>query len=368
MVGINMNNHQQVVSQAQKEAVRPSRSKKIVKWTGIVVLVFVSLVGVLIGTLYGTALRSEHPVGFQTVKAIDSDGKPFAIGIWYPTSSPSSAMWAGNFFMHVASAGAIAGNKLPLVVVPHGTGGGLTSHADLALALASAGHVVAAPMHSDNFQDMSSVGSPAYLTGRTRQLRATLDHMLTKWQGHGQIDAERIGAYGFSIGAFTVLTAAGATPDLRGVAKYCASSSEFACDMLRQSNSFLLNAELPAGSDQFEQDPRIKAVVVAAPGLGFRFNRPDALSKLSAPVQLWHGDKDDNVPYATNAKLIRDALGTKVDFHSVPDAAHFSFLVPCGVLKIPPICKDPASFDRAAFHQAMNKDVSAFFAKAMPKS
>lgn len=362
-----MNDHQQTDSSMQKGELRPSRFKKILKWTGILVLILVSLVGVLIGTLYGTALRTEHPVGFQTVKAIDSDGKPFAIGIWYPTTSPSSAMWTGNFFMQVASAGAVAGNQLPLVVISHGTGGGLTSHADLALALASAGHIVAAPMHSDNFQDMSSVGSPAYITGRTRQLRATVDHMLTKWQGHGQIDAERIGAYGFSIGAFTVLTAAGATPDLRGVAKYCASSSEFACDMLRQSKSFLLESELPAGSDQFEQDPRIKSVVVAAPGLGFTFSGPDAFSKVSTPVQLWHGDKDDNVPYATNAKLIRDALGTKVDFHSVPDAAHFSFLVPCGVLKILPICSDPASFDRAAFHQTMNKDVAAFFAKTMPK-
>lgn len=363
-----MNTHQRAESQVQKEVVRPSRLKKVLKWAGLFLLLLVVLIAGLIGTLYGTALRPEHPVGFQTVRAIDLDGKPFAIGIWYPTTSPSSAMWTGNFFMQVASAGTVAGNQLPLVVISHGTGGSITSHADLALALASAGHIVAAPMHSDNFQDMSSVGSPAYITGRTRQLRATVDHMLTKWQGHGQIDAERIGAYGFSIGAFTVLTAAGATPDLSGVAKYCASSSEFACDMLRQSKSFLLEPELPAGSDQFEQDPRIKAVVVAAPGLGFTFSGPDALNKVSAPVQLWHGYKDDNVPYATNSKLIRDALGTKVDFHSVADAAHFSFLVPCGVLKIPPICKDPASFDRATFHQTMNKDVAAFFAKAMPKS
>jgi predicted dienelactone hydrolase len=362
-----MNNHQETNSQLQKDGVPPSRFKKILKWTGLLLLLLVSLLGVLIGTLYWNALRPENPVGFQAVRAIDVDGKPFAIGIWYPTTSPSSATWTGNFFMQVANAGAVAGNQLPLVVISHGTGGSITSHSDLALALASAGHVVAAPMHSDNFQDMSSVGSPAYIVGRTRQLRATVDHMLTKWQGRGQIDAERIGAYGFSIGAFTVLTAAGASPDLRGVAKYCASSSEFACDMLRQSKSFLLELELPAGSDQFEQDPRIKAVVVAAPGLGFSFSRPDAFSKVSAPVQLWHGDKDDNVPYATNAKLIRDAFGTKVDFHSVADAAHFSFLVPCGVLKIPPICSDPASFDRAAFHQTMNKDVAAFFAKTMPK-
>ena len=362
-----MNDHQQTHSSVQRGGVRPTRFKKMLKWTAVFSLVLVGLVGVLVGALYWTALRPEHPVGFQTVRALDADGKPFAIGIWYPTNAPSSATWAGSFFMQVASHGAVAGSHLPMVVISHGTGGSITSHADLALALASAGHIVAAPMHSDNFQDMSSVGSPAYITGRTRQLRATIDHMLTQWQGRGQVDAERIGAYGFSIGAFTVLTAAGATPDLRGVAQYCARSSEFACDMLRQAKSFLLAAELPAGSDRFEQDRRIKALVVAAPGLGFSFVGPDAFTKISAPVQLWQGDKDESVPYATNAKVIRDALGAKVDFQLVPDAAHFSFLAPCGVLKILPICSDPASFDRAVFHQTMNKSVVAFFAKKLQK-
>ena len=191
--------------------------------------------------------------------------------------------------------------------------------------------------------------------------------MLTKWKDAKQIDAERIGAFGFSIGGFTVLTAAGAKPDLRGIAQYCANSREFSCDMLRQSNSFLLKAELPAGSDNFEHDTRIKAIVVAAPGLGFSFSGSNALTTISTPVQLWQGEKDESVPYATNAKVIQDGLGAKVDFQLVPNAGHFSFLTPCGLLKIPPICSDPAQFDRAVFHQAMNQRVAAFFAENMKK-
>jgi len=348
-------------------AVRQSFGKKLLKWGGIVFLTLLLCAGLLVSAFYWTALRTEQPVGFQAVRAVDADGKPFGLGIWYPTTAATSASWTGSFLMQVATNGPVAGTNLPLVVISHGTGGGIPSHADLAMALAAAGYVVAAPMHSDNYLDISSVGTPAYFTGRSQQLRSTIDFMLSQWTGHAQVDANRIGAYGFSIGAFTVLTAAGAQPDLRGVAQYCASHNEFVCDMLRQSNSFLLGPDLPAGVDSFVKDERIKAVVVAAPGLGFTFSGKDALANVSAPLQLWQGDQDINVPDATNAKVIRDALGSRVEFHSVPNAAHLSFLAPCGLLKMLPICTDPAGFDRQEFHDVMNPRVVTFFDKQLAK-
>lgn len=90
-----------------------------------------------------------------------------------------------------------------MVVISHGNGGGLQSHADLALALASAGYVVAAPMHAgDNFADQSAAGAATLYSGRTRQFRVTVEHMLTRWHGRDRIDPERIGAFGFSAGGF----------------------------------------------------------------------------------------------------------------------------------------------------------------------
>ena len=103
-----------------------------------------------------------------------------------------------------------------MVVISHGNGGGPASHVDIALALASAGYVVAAPMHSgDNFADQSAVGSVSWLSGRTIELHETIDYMLRDWQGHDHISPEHIGAFGYSAGGFTVLTAVGAQPDLR---------------------------------------------------------------------------------------------------------------------------------------------------------
>lgn len=331
------------------------------KWIRRVSVAMVIFACGLGGYAVSTALHTERPVGFQIAQATDTDGQPFAVGVWYPTEAHPWPMMLGPVLMNVARDAPISGRNLPLVVISHGNGGGPGSHADLGLALADAGYVVAAPTHTgDNYSDRSAVASESFFNRRTRQLHVTVDYMLKTWQGHDRIDPERIGAFGFSAGGFTVLTAVGAQPDMRIVAKHCAESPEFVCDVLRDARSPLLNTEAPKMGDAFLPDLRIKAAVVAAPGLGFTIG-PNGLANVRVPIQLWSGDNDDKVPYDTNAKLLREATGSRVEFHSVPGAGHFSFLVPCGVLKPPAICSDPARFDRKAFHRSMNASVVAFF-------
>lgn len=309
---------------------------------------------------FAQAQPTAAAIGFQMASAPDTDGKPFAIGVWYPAAaqppSPPNPMGA------VQNA-PISGRGLPLVVISHGNGGGLASHIDLALALARAGYVAAAPMHpGDNFQDPSASGLATLYSGRNRQFRLAIDHLLATWPGHEALDAEKVGAFGFSAGGFTVLTAAGAQPDMRLIPKHCAQSPEFICEVLRHYKSPLLNADAPA-AEPMQASPRIKAVVAAGPGLGFTLT-PAAMAAVKAPLQLWSGEKDDKVPYATNARLIIEALaqhGRKVEFHDVPNAGHMSFLAPCGPVQIPELCSDPEGMDRAAFHAAMNAQVVGFF-------
>jgi hypothetical protein len=86
------------------------------------------------------------------------------------------------------------------------------------------------------------------------------------------------------------------------------------------------------------------------------------------PVQLWCGEKDESVPTASNAEIVHRELGRRAEWHFVPNAGHFSFMVPCGPagLVAPAIiCKDPAGFNRKAFHKSFNADVVAFFRKKL---
>ena len=336
------------------------------KWIRRVLISAVIVVCGLATYVMLTALHAERPVGFQVVQTSDSSGQAVAIGVWYPTQeSVRPTTLLGLQVMRVAPNATISGQALPLIVISHGNGGGPGSHADLALALASAGYVVAAPLHTgDNYADQSAVGSLSWLNVRTRELHATVDYMLKDWQGHNQINPERIGAFGFSAGGFTVLTSVGAQPDLHLIAKHCSESTEFACDVLRSVKSPLLDTAQAKTGEAFLSDARIKAVVVAAPGLGFTMPA-DGLTKVEVPIQLWSGDNDVNVPYATNSKPIREALGARVEFHGVPGAGHFSFLVPCGLIAPPQLCTDQGQFDRKVFHAQMNAEVIAFFEKNM---
>lgn len=354
---------------------KPRWHWRLVKWLGFTLLGLLSLVAVLAAALYATAKTAENPVGFQISQLVDANGKPFPVAIWYPTRSQPSTVWLGSFFAKLATNAPVGGaatgetstdkvqvdQQLPLVIISHGTGGGLVSHLDLAMTLASAGFVVAAPMHHDNYLDSSSVGSADYIYGRRLQLSQTIDFMLNKWPDHAKVNPQKIAAYGFSIGAFSVLTSVGARPDLAGVRSYCASHAEFACDLLKYSQSFLLADPLPSPAADVQKDPRIRAVVVAAPGLGFTLQTEAAVAGITVPVQLWHGEQDTTVPFASNSQGLLSALGDRAELHKVPAAAHYSFLVPCGVLSLLPICADPADFDRDAFHQQMNSEVLAFF-------
>ena len=111
-------------------------------------------------------------------------------------------------------------------------------------------------------------------------------------------------------------------------------------------------------------DTRIKALIVAAPALGFTF--AEGLKDLRLPVQLWRADADEILPAPDYADAVRQALPQPPEFHAVPNARHFDFLAPCVDVNLAPhICKSRAGFDRAAFHDAFNAEVVRFFSQSL---
>jgi predicted dienelactone hydrolase len=330
------------------------------KWLkGTVAVLLLLVLG--IGTFaVANAIKAAQPVGFQLVQVPDGVGGSFPAGVWYPTTaSPHPTTLIGMQLLDVASDGPVKGSMLPLILISHGNGGGPGSHVDLAMAMAAAGYVVVAPMHAgDNYLNQSGLATSRWLASRNRELRQTTDYLLSAWVSHGRIDPKRIGAYGFSAGGYSVLTAAGAQPDLGLVAGHCAQHPEFVCAMLRQLKSPLLEIGFTAPATQ--PDPRIRAVIAAAPGLGFTMVNK-ALDGVTVPVQLWSADADTNVPYSSNTGVVRQGLKERAEFHAVPGAGHMSFLAPCGLIGPPPVCKDADGFDRKTFHTQMNASVIDFF-------
>jgi predicted dienelactone hydrolase len=319
-----------------------------------------SAVATFVFTFCGTCVQAA---GFQHGLAVDPDGKPLEIGIWYPSQATARPVTIGPTTMSVAVDGTAQGTRLPLVVMSHGTGGSYLGHYDTAIALADAGFVVVAVTHTgDNYADQSRSRD---IMDRPRQISRVIDHMLSTWDGHATIDPVRIGMFGFSAGGFTTLVSIGGIPDLSKIGPMCREYPEdFACQLIAKSNSNVAPPPTPAAP---AADPRIKAAVVAAPALGFTFS-PDGLKNVKVPVQLWRAENDIIVPHPRYAEAVRLALPEAPDYHVVANAGHFDFLAPCSSALAsiaPAICASAVGFDRAAFHASFDAAVLSFFNKTL---
>ncbi len=280
------------------------------------------------------------------------------IGIWFPASGTSVRQRLGLYEQDVVPGAGVSDGRHPLIVISHGTGGDFAGHVDTAVALARAGFVVAALTHpGDNWRDKSRA---TRIEDRPVALSATITYMVRAWSGRASINANRIGAFGFSAGGFTVLAAAGGKPDMRRFADHCAQNPAFFVCTLLKSQPRTLSSAWPSITD-----PRIKAIVVAAPAIGFTFDSA-GLVGVRIPVQLWRADDDKILPAPFSADAIRAALPNKPEFHAVPGAGHFDFLAPCAdAASMPQLCQSAPGFDRAAFHERFNREVVRFFSNKL---
>ena len=300
------------------------------------------------------ASHDRLEVGFE--RQMMPDGTE--IGIWYPASGTPKHQRLGLYAHDVIVGAEPAEGGHPLVVISHGTGGDFTGHVDTANALVRAGFVVAALTHQgDNWKDRSRA---TQVERRPIALTGLITYMLTAWPSRSVIDKNRIGAFGFSSGGFTVLAAVGGRPDLSRFADHCAKHPVF-------FDCTLVKAQPDASSMQWPEttDERIRAIVVAAPALGFTFDKA-GLDRIRIPVQLWRADDDQILPAPFYADAVRANLPRKPAFETVPRAGHFDFLAPCvDATVVPQICQSAPGFDRLAFHERFNSEMVRFFKKKL---
>jgi len=311
---------------------------------------------------------ASDATGFSRLVVETAGEKPLQIGVWYPSDSPVPESPNSPFGQALAIDAPVKGDDLPLILISHGYGGWLGSHANTALAQAEAGFVVAAPSHSGNtFGDMSSP-SQQWVLDRPRHISQTIDHIHQRWQQRQVLRDGKVGVFGFSAGGLTALNLIGGRPDLDLAMKHCDNTpEEFVCKegLIGRLHRHNLH-KLPAKA--WGADSRIGAAAIAAPGLGIAYDRA-ALIAVKVPVQLWSGLDDKRVPHRSNAQPIADALGERSENHWIEDASHFSFLTtPCrpALKQAEPetwklLCVDKPGFDRHAFHQRLNRELARFF-------
>ncbi len=328
---------------------------------------FVKIIGLRTGwlsqlimaALLWCLVGSTFAAGFERIEVPAAGGEPAIQGmVWSPCARALSAVQMGPYVLQGDQNCAITGSALPLVVISHGQGGTFLGHYDTATALADAGFVVVSFNHpGDTFGDDSKAQQLTIFESRPRDASRVITFMLQRWQGRQHLDAKAIGVFGFSRGGYTALALVGAVPNLPAAsARVCGHWWSLVMSLCRQIGREGAHLNPHA-------DPRIRAAVVVDP-----LNLFDAagLRSVHVPVQLWASELGGDGVKLADVEAMRSALPRAPEFHIAKGAGHFAYLSPC-----PPalkesassLCKDPAGFDRVAWHRTMNAAVIRFFRK-----
>lgn len=284
----------------------------------------------------------------------DGEGPLLKAVEWSPCAKPDGEIRVGPFVLPGVRDCPIEGEKRPLIVISHGFGGTNLGHHDTAEVLANAGFVVVAINHPDDTAaNQEREHNLKALISRPMDVKRVIDFMLGSSSDAGKIDPKSIGFFGFSRGGYTGLVLAGANPDFQALRSHCQDKTGATCTPVNQN-------ALPKGALQHDQ--RIKAFVIADP-LSSVFSAPSSVKNVTAAIQLWGSQYGGDGVSPENLQTVARNLPVKPDFHVVPNSEHFAFLTVCPaelVKSLPEICTDRPGFDRAAFHQDLNKQVVAF--------
>jgi predicted dienelactone hydrolase len=304
--------------------------------------------------LFCVASPLAHAAGFQFIDIpADRDDPAIHGAMWYPCAEPAGTIDLNNITLPGVKDCPISGDKLPLVVISHGSGGSFVGHHDTAEMLADAGFVVAAINHPGNTAaDNSRVLDLSEFVERPTDIKRLIDFMLGASPAAAKIDPTRIGLFGFSRGGYTGLVLIGADIDWGHVVQRCEGAAVHICDQVR-------NNEHP---DKLTHDPRVKAAVIANP-LAIYFTAA-SFASVKVPVQLWNTEHGGDGVEPHDVAAVDKNLPAAHEYHLVSNAGHFVFLAPCPAdltTRRPELCTDPSGFDRVAFHKQLDADVLAFF-------
>jgi uncharacterized protein len=207
----------------------------------------------------------------------------------------------------------------------HGLGGNRVALLDQAVMAANRGYnalLIDLRAHGESGGTVSSIG---YREGD--DVRAVVDYLLTR----DDVNAERIGIVGFSLGAVSAVRAAASIPEIRAVV----SQSGFAS--VEGSTSEIVTAL--SGRSPFPTTGIVLLFVDQEAGVPVSSVRAvDDIKRISPrPVLIMHGEQD-GVINKRSAQLLYDAAGEPKELYLIPDAEHGGLAQ-----------SDPAEFERRFF-------------------
>ena len=278
--------------------------------------------------------QSNINVGCKEIQ-IKDEGKDivFNVLVQYPTIDLTSPTAFGPYTMNVSINAKLLEGRFPLVMISHGSGGSHLLYRTISTHLVKNGFIVAMVEHYGNNRNNNELeNTEENLILRPKHVSLTIDKLLSDSFFSNHIVADKIAVIGHSMGGYTALAMAGGIP--------------------RTKEGKIIETIA---------DPRIKAIVLLAPGTGWFMN---GLDKVSIPILMLTAEHDPFTP-AWNAEVVIKSIPDKslVTFRQIENAGHFSFISPFpATMKNPKFLPstDPEGFDREKFHVQLPIEILAY--------
>ena len=280
----------------------------------------------------------------------------------------------GPFDVTIAANAPIAEGSFQPVLISHGNSGRMRNHHLTAKALAEAGFIVVAPLHTVDHL-IGTFKTFKALNWRSIELAYALEAVLQENDFRNSIDLSYVHSLGYSLGAVTVLNAAGAGVDGALVEDHCRRNDdpEF-CEL----PGFFLRWKLRWVRDVDPPPPLIRTIsdvyfplafvnggvaVIAPVGQGVVISDRMFRARKVFIVGL-EGDTTTLPRFHAQrlATIIPDAF---LYDYSLRAGHHAAFIAPFAKrvtdIEHIPAAKDPPGFDRMAFLHQLNEDLVRFY-------
>ncbi len=309
-----------------------------------------------------------HPpkTGITTLRFYDERrDRPLITEVWYPVEENVPANPVQGLWVRCAEARdaplKISSNKYPLVLISHGNWGDRLNNSWIAETLAANGYIVASMDHYGNTWNNKIAECFVKIWDRPQDVSFVIDELLQSTHFGPHINQEKIGLIGYSLGGHTAIWVAGGKvaefdkPDMASIP---------ADQIPSNVNEDIINSIDFSPATGSYRDPRVSAVFVMAPALGYLFDS-GSLQNISIPVHIVAAEGDKTVPLESSAKILASKIKQAAMTLIGGSASHYVFLneVTKGgkMLLDKRVAHDPPSVDRAKIHDEIGCTAVLFF-------
>ncbi|WP_025663051.1 alpha/beta hydrolase family protein [Aquimarina megaterium] len=339
-----------------------------------------AIITIILFTSCSSEKYKSIQVGQKSITYIDkSRNRPLVTEIWYPTHDAfvkkDSVSKKETLFKTIETIpnASLLGDKRPLLLVSHGTGGNRFSLTWFIEKMVKEGYIVVSVDHYGNSTDNKLPREFVKWWERAIDIQYVLNTVLEDEFFKKKIDVTKIGGVGFSLGGYTNIALAGGYVD-RNKRKTANTSEvdrkappEFpnTDEVIDFEKDSLIVSSYIKYKDQVK-DKRIKAFFVMSPAIGFGFHSKKQTQSITAPICIVAGKGDTNTPVEQNALHYHNLISTSEVHLFDENVDHYVFLnepTEFGKKIIPAITIDHPKVNRKEIHKKTLNLAVDFFKK-----